>query len=87
MSPGDHLTLDSIMHEVILSKRSQNYTAVNQMFDKLSVKDSELLMIGFLRSTFSIRSQVTNWQSMLVRVYDELERRGQDAPRFLRGLF
>jgi hypothetical protein len=79
--------LTSLMRAVVEAKHTSEYRVVIILFDALKMSDDSILLIGYLRATFSIRRQIPSWIDKRDTVSYELSRRGLDSKRLLRGLF
>ena len=69
------------------SFRHRSYAMVNRLLDEAEVRElTEYSIIAMLRSSFSARQHLPAWRRLLDSARQELDVRGHNASRLLRGL-
>ena len=81
------VTTAKLMRIAVEAKHTSDFRAVIILFDALKMSDDPILLVGYLRATFSIRRHIPSWMDKRDTVAYELSRRGLDSQRLLRGLF
>lgn len=79
--------LEPYYHEINKLMRDKDYESLNDILVDAPVeKISTFLIVGLLRLTSSIKDNLPAWNALLSAAYQELDNRGIDANKTLRGL-
>ena len=79
--------LATLFLEIGRKIQERDYSALQRWISHVRVGDTlPVVLVGMLRATFLVRHSLPNWPDLRIRVRKELEDRGMDPTRTLRGL-
>lgn len=84
---ASRVALRAVIDDVEDYIKVEDFWSLNQLL--LEVQPASLRKItsvAYLRTTFRVKSRLSNWEALYDRVYAHLDATKQDAPRALRGL-
>ena len=89
--PSEDTISDHQISEIITSMDKlawkNDWTRLSQIYADLQPEQMTVVeMIAYLRTSFSYKNKITSWVAFRDRCKVELERRGRDCTRVLRGL-
>jgi len=74
----------SELYALLLENR---FEVVNSFLQEIDIENSSILVLmGFSRLTSSWRKHIKSWKSYTRAVYDEINRRGENADKIMRGV-
>jgi len=87
MEPGTTEQIQELMQELYELLSNNDFDAVDSRFSSSDVTAISVYeAIILLRFTYTARSLLSEWETFLVKVVDEFNRRGLDTRRLLSGL-